>query len=184
MKGTRVMKKLFVLVLVCILMANVSFAQVDSTETDTTLQLSCEDLICKKVDDMTDEVSWRTKSSLLVSQDGKNGFKIYITKYSKALALTVYVYGSGNCINKDAKVIIRFRDGTKITICHGGKFNCNNMCSLYFQGIFGNQRALKQLLSKEIKTMRVYTYKSYVQEDFSPDESKILMYSLRHLSTK
>ncbi|TVZ14012.1 hypothetical protein [Maribacter sp. MAR_2009_72] len=151
---------------------------------DTTkFSLECADLIETSEDKMTGKSSTTSKETLIISDDGgKNGFGIFALNGASSTILVLQEVGAGSCIDDDNKVNILFRDGSRLEIYNDGKFNCDAKMTLYFGGIFGKKKQLKELASKEIETMRVWTSKSYVEKDFSSNQSKQLMNTLKCLS--
>ena len=65
---------------------------------------------------------------------------------------------------------------------NNGKFNCDGHFTLYFGGIFGNKKELEMFKTKEVETMRVWTSKSYVEQDLEPDTSILLLRSFQCLA--
>ncbi|MEM6642621.1 MAG: hypothetical protein AAF616_06550 [Bacteroidota bacterium] len=141
-----------------------------------TLSLECADLTKTDTDKMTGKSTTGAKETLIVSEDGgKTGFGIYVFKSQKSIIYSMQAVGAGSCIDDEDKVNILFRDGTRIELSNDAKFNCDAKFTLYFGGIFGKKRELELLTTKEIETMRIWTSKSYVEKDFSNEESKKLM---------
>lgn len=158
------------------------YAEVTKNETSE-LSLECSDLIGTEEDKMTGKTSTGAKETLIISDDGgKNGFGIYALNSSKSTILSIKAVGAGNCIDDDDKINILFRDGSRLQLFNDGKFNCDAKVTLYFGGIFGKKKELTELASKEIETMRVWTSKSYVEKNFTSDQSKQLMQTIKCLS--
>jgi uncharacterized protein YjfI (DUF2170 family) len=145
-------------------------------------ELSCETLIETTEDKMTGKKTTSAKESLIISKDGKNGFGIFIMKSGKSIIMSTSVVGSGSCIEDDAIANILFRDGSKLQLTNSGKFNCKGKFTLYMGGGLGNKKALKELKAKEIETLRIWTNKSYVQEDFAAEQSQSLLTILNCLN--
>lgn len=147
------------------------------------LSVECSDLIITEEDKMTGKSSTGAKNTLIISDDGgKNGLGIYALNGSKSTIIIIQAVGAGSCIDDDNKLNILFRDGSRLELFNDAKFNCDAKMTLYFGGIFGKKKQLKELTSKEVETMRVWTSKSYVEKDFSSDQSKQLMQTLKCLS--
>lgn len=136
----------------------------------------CTNLIVTETDKVSGEVSTAASDMLVISKDGgENGFGIYPMKGTKSVIVSIQAVGAGRCIDDDDKMNVLFRDGTRIEVVNSGKFNCDARFSLYLGGVFGKKRELESLSSKEVETLRVWTNDGYVEEDFSTDQSKILM---------
>ena len=128
-------------------------------------------------------------NSLVVSEDGKNGFGIYafktLNKNNANIIMTITAIGAGNCIDDDDNTTFLFRDGSRIVSKNDGEFNCKQKFTKYFAGSLSNKlnkELLQSLTTKEINIMRVQTNDSYVEQTFSPHESKILLNSLMCLN--
>ena len=140
------------------------------------LSLECADLTTTDTDKMTGKSTTGAKETLIISEDGgKTGFGIYVFKSQKSLIYSMQAVGAGSCIDDEDKANILFRDGTRIELINDAKFNCDAKFTLYFGGIFGKKRELELLATKEIETMRIWTSDSYVEKDFTSEQSKKLM---------
>jgi hypothetical protein len=145
----------------------------ESATTDTpTTGYECSDLVFTETDKMTGTSSTSAKETLIISEDGgKSGFGITLLNGSNSLIVSIQAVGAGSCINDDSKMNILFRDGTRLEFVNNGKFNCDAKFTLYLGGSFGKKSQLNLLKTKEIETMRIWTTKSYVEKDFSKDQS-------------
>jgi len=159
---------------------NGTWEYVKETDTESPIEMSsdCSDYIVTETDKMTGKSSTGAKETLVISEDGgKTGFGIYAlnSSSSKSLIFVVQAVGAGGCVDDDDKINILFRDGSRLELVNNGKFNCDAKMTLYFGGSFGKKKQLEELATKEIETMRVWTSKSYVEKDFSSEQSKRLM---------
>lgn len=149
---------------------------VERTVNETTVSLDCADLITTETDKMTGRSTTASKEMLTISDDGgKTGFGIYIMDLKGTIVFSIQAVGAGNCIDDDNKMNILFRDGTRIELINDGKFNCDAKFTLYFGGAFGKKKELEMFRAKKVETIRIWTSKSYVENDFSSDQSKQLM---------
>lgn len=149
---------------------------VETTTTETAISLDCADLISTETDKMTGKSTTASKETLIISEDGgKTGFGIFIMDISGSLVFSIQAVGAGSCIDDDNKMNVLFRDGTRLELVNNGKFNCDGKFTLYFGGSFGKKKELEMFRTKEVETMRIWTSKSYVEKDFSSDQSKQLM---------
>jgi len=137
----------------------------------------CSKYISKEVDKVTGESSTSSKDMILISSDGeKSGFGIYIFSTAKnEIIFSIQAVGAGNCIDDDNKMNVLFRDGTRLELINDGKFNCDAKYTQYFGGIFGKRKELEMFRTKEVETIRIWTSKGYVEEDFTPDQSKLFI---------
>jgi hypothetical protein len=142
----------------------------------------CDDLVANETDKVTGKTARGSKESILVSKDGKNGFGFYLFEGSNSIILSATAVGAGGCIDDTNKMNVLFRDGTRLELVNNGKFNCESNFTLYFGGVFGKKKELEQFKTKEIETMRIWTSKSYVEEDFTPENSKAFMKTFECLS--
>ena len=145
-----------------------------------TVNLECSKLIATEIDKMTGKSSTASKKSLIVSDDGgKKGFGIFLMNSSSgSMIISISAVGAGGCIDDENKMNILFRDGTRLELVNNGKFNCKSKFTLYFGGAFGKKKELEMLRTKEIETMRVWTSKSFVEKDFTPEQSKELIQTI------
>lgn len=145
---------------------------------------TCDDLIISDTDKVTGKTTRGLKESIVVSCDGKNGFGFYIFEGSNSIILSANVVGASACIDDTDKMNVLFRDGTRLELVNSIDFNCEGRFTLYFGGVFGKKKELDQFRTKEVETIRIWTSKSYVEEDFSPDNSKAFMKALDCLANK
>ncbi|RXM42585.1 hypothetical protein [Flavobacterium sp. YO12] len=144
---------------------------------------SCEQLIITKVDKMTGKSSTSSKDVLIVSKDGgKNGFGIFFLKSDKSIIMSIKAVGAGSCIDDNANMNVLFRDGTRLELKNDGKFNCDGKYTQYFGDLFGHKEEQLLFQTKEIETIRIWTSKSYVEENFTKKQSKEFMQSMECLS--
>jgi hypothetical protein len=156
---------------------------VETTSSESTVSFECSDLISTETDKMTGKSSTAAKKTLIVSDDGgENGFGIYILKSSNSLIFSIQAVGAGGCIDDDNKMNVLFKDGTRLELVNDGKFNCDANFTLYFGGSFGKKKELEMFKTKEVETMRIWTSKSYVEKDFTAEQSKQLMKTVECLS--
>jgi len=73
---------------------------------------------------------------------------------------------------------VLFRDGSRIELINDGKFNCDAKFTQYFGGVFGKKKELEMFRTKEVETIRIWTSKSYVEEDFTSEQSKQLLHTV------
>lgn len=158
----------------------------DEPKSSTTKTFECPDLIESTTDKVTGDVTTGVKESIVVSKDGKNGLGLYAFKARTGIILIVTAISAdaGGCIEDNGKMNILFRDGTRLELINQGKFNCDAKFTLFFGGVAGHKKELEMFRTRGIETMRVWTSKSYVEEDFSEESSKTLMKSIDCLSLK
>lgn len=199
------MKRLFALTIL-IIVSSTTFGQIEATTKDgkrvilntdgtwkyveatttkvNNISLECSDLIADETDKVTGKTTRGMKSSLIVSKDGKNGFGFYMFEAGNSIILNATVVGAGGCIDDTNKMNILFHDGTRLELVNNAKFNCESNFTLYFGGSFAKKKELELLRTKEIETMRIWTSKSYVEEDFTEENSRAFMRSLDCLVAK
>ncbi len=85
---------------------------------------------------------------------------------------------SPSCVGDDAKILLLFRDGSRLTVFANSKFNCDGRVAIYFGDVFRNDDLLQTLKTKPLETIRIYTYKSSIDEDFTKEQSALLMSEL------
>lgn len=166
-----------------ILNDNGTWEFVKNTTLESNISFECSDLISTETDKMTGKSFTGAKKTLIVSDDGgKNGFGIYLMNSSNSMIFSIKAVGAGSCIDDDNKMNVLFRDGTRLELQNDGKFNCDAKFTLYFNGAFGKKKQLEMFKTKEIETMRIWTSKSYVEKDFTKEQSTLLMKTVECLS--
>lgn len=160
----------------------------DSVFVDVT-DLDCSQYTTMKTDKMTGKSHLYSKESIEITSLSKTESIIISTIYlgkgfisshyegkpftsDNAFALNFKIIGAGNCVETKQVINFLFRDGSKLQAEHFGKFNCDATSTLIFEE--GNLwvKALNELRSKEIETIRTWTKDGYVQLDLSPKESQ------------
>ena len=160
-----------------------SWSYIEKPSINSEVSLECSKLISTDIDKMTGKSTTAATETLIISEDsGKTGFGIFAMNSSKSTILVIQAVGAGSCIDDDNKMNILFRDGTRLELINDGKFNCDAKMTLYFKGVFGKKKELEMLTTKEISTIRVWTIKSYVEQDFTPEQSKIFLNTMKCLS--
>jgi len=149
---------------------------------------SCEALILHEEDKMTGKKFAIAKEPIIVSKNDDKALVISLqTPYLKSdnnIIMAIKVFGGGGCIDENEKIQILFHDGSRMELRTDNKFNCDAKATVYFGGVFGKKAELRELLQKKISAMRVWTRNSYVEENFSDDNSKIFLYTLRCLTSQ
>lgn len=191
------MKKLLVTFTILVLGTTILFGQIEATTKDgkkvllyddgtwkyndtddkkDLANLQCSDLVSDKTDKVTGKTSRSSTSAILITKDNKNGIALrLIQTEKKSLIFAVTAVGAGSCIDDKSKMNVLFKDGTRLELVNDGKFNCDGKFTLYFGDIFGKKKEMEMFRTKEVETMRVWTSKSYVEEDFTAENSKALM---------
>ena len=191
------MKKILVLFTILVLGTTILFGQIEATTKDgkkvllyddgtwkyndtddkkDLANLQCSDLVSDKTDKVTGKTSRSSTSAILITKDNKNGIALrLIQTEKKSLIFAVTAVGAGSCIDDKSKMNVLFKDGTRLELVNDGKFNCDGKFTLYFGDIFGKKKEMEMFRTKEVETMRVWTSKSYVEEDFTAENSKALM---------
>lgn len=161
-------------------MRKIIFAQTQATTTDGKKVTLNEDGTWKYVEEVKQVTSSENNSdcSAYIATEvdkvtGKTSV-IYILKESNSIIFSIQAVGAGRCID-DNKMNVLFRDGTRLELINDGKFNCDANYTQYFGGAFGKKKELEMFRTKEIETMRIWTSKSYVEENFTSEQSKELM---------
>ena len=142
------------------------------------ISLDCESLVEVTTDKMTGKVNKSAKKSVIVSSDGgQKGLGIFMFKSTTtgSIIMSIKAVGEGSCIDDDNKMNVLFRDGTRLELINNGSFNCKAKFTLYFGGNWGKKKQLEKLRTKEVETMRVWTSRGYVEEDFTKEQSLQLM---------
>lgn len=138
----------------------------------------CGAYIKTEVDKVTGDTTIKSKEPLLILsvKDGvRAGLGIVLLKISGFTIFTIGVVGVSACIDDDDKMNVLFRDGTRLELINGGKFNCDGAHTQYFGSALEQKENLEMFRTKEIETIRVWTSRGYREENFTPKQSKELM---------
>jgi hypothetical protein len=123
---------------------------------------SCIALIQLETDKMSGNSYYVPKSPIIVSKNRKEGLVITLMIGGKSsLILVAKAIGAGRCIDEGQKILILFSDKSRLELASDGKFNCDAKATVYFGGIFGKKSEMRELMSKKISAMRVWTNDSY-----------------------
>lgn len=144
--------------------------------------LSCQKLLLFEYDKMTGSGTWRQKEAVRISEK-ENGLMVCWMKIGNSYVLVIQTV-KGVCIDESAQIILLFTDGHKATIYANSKFNCDGNAPLYFGGVFGRRDLLSRLASSKLVSIRLHTYRSYIQLDMPDFDAEILRASLVCLQKK
>ena len=178
------MNKNLLLLVVCLSILTPAVAQITAT-TKAGNASDCSEWIETTVDRVDGTEFTAIKEPIIVSQDGKTGFVItcQLASTSPTLIVVIAAVGAGRCVDEGDEINVLFRDGSRMTLFGQGKFNCERRSTVYFGGNFGkNKQELKDLAEKQIETVRVWTTDSFVERDFSPEQSIAFQNVVRCLS--
>ena len=144
---------------------------------------NCDAYTVTTVDKVTGKSSISSKSTIIISENGgKKGFGILALKSSNSLILSIQAVGAGGCIDDDNKMNVLFRDGTRLELVNDGKFNCDARYTQYFGGNFGKKKELEMFQNKEVEIIRIWTSKSFVEEELTKEQSNELMNTIKCLT--
>lgn len=146
-------------------------------KTEKKVSFTCEDLIQSVTDKVTGKSRTQTAESIFVSSDQETGFSLYLmVTDSKTLVFNISVLSETlRCVDEGDEANILFRDGSRLTLKSAGDFNCEGSFTVYFGDVFGKKKELRQLMEKEIETMRVWGRGKEEEQDFSEEDSKRLL---------
>ncbi|MBK8282552.1 MAG: hypothetical protein IPK94_21030 [Saprospiraceae bacterium] len=142
----------------------------------------CDKLISIKKDDVLGKLVVDSKQPIWVLNFQKNkGFKFEFNgddpqeevKFMEP-TIDITVFGGGECIDDDAKINILFSDTTRIELSSWAKFNCDKWARIkHVRSWDWEKDEIKSLATKEIKTVRIETYKNIIEMNFSKTQSQI-----------
>lgn len=172
------MKKITTTLLACFAALTMASAQ-DSTD--------CSKWITTDIDKMDGTSTTRANNGIVISGDGgKTGIGILMLRGGRSNSLLILsMIASGEesgCIDDHAKVNILFRDGSRMELFTDNDFNCEGKATVYFGGIFGRRKQLDELKEKKIATIRIWTRKSYVQQDLTTENSDAFYHTINCLT--
>jgi hypothetical protein len=163
-----------------------------TTINKTEIQLDsndCSNWVKVNEDKVMGTTSSSIKQPLIIFTPNKSGgasaFNIQIMKGdSKGIILLIkaYVNNETVCIKENSKVNILFTDGSRIELTSNGDFNCKGDVVIYLGDIWGKDDILKDLQSKTIDILRVWTNDSYIEQTFQKKESNNLKYTIKCLN--
>jgi len=135
---------------------------------------NCNDYISTQEDKVTGTVIVGAKVIFKISSDAEKSSLIidFMKGDTKTLIISFQAFGASSCVDKENKINILFRDGTRIELSNKSDFNCDNRLSEYLGGPFKKDSELEILRTKEIETIRVWTSKGFVEENLSVSQSK------------
>lgn len=155
-----------------LLNSNGTWSYKNETSSKTDNLTVCDSLVEMITDKVSGESYLTMKKSLLISKDEKNGFLVWMSKSKQGnLIIRFKIYGAGSCVEKDTKINILYRDGSRQELNANNDFNCEQTAVVYFGGVFGKTKIQDEFKLKEIETLRIWTSKSYHQEDFTKENS-------------
>jgi hypothetical protein len=145
------------------------------------LKDTCCDSLTMTVVDQIEGKSYKAASGpIIISDDNEEGMVISILKpASGAVVLSIKCFGAGPCVDRGDKIHVLFSDNTRLELKAGGKFNCDAPSTVYFRGVFGNESALKELTSKKVQALRVWTGDSFIEQALTMDMATKLQYTLK-----
>ena len=135
-------------------------------------QTLCELYVVHDYDKFNDVTNVLSNEVIAVT-NGDKGIGVYCFKSHNDLVGIVFtVVGTSKCIDEGNKAIIVFTDGTRLTLEHMDNYTCEGHFTMYFNGIFKQTKELKILMEKDIEAVRVNTYRSHVQVEFTPEQAQ------------
>jgi len=135
--------------------------------------ISCEDVAPSRVDRMTGETL--TQAMILVPGTGDKRVALMLQKSDTgSLVVGAVVEGASACIEEGNSMLLLFRDGTRASLPHDGKYNCAQMF-LSFLSTSGDAALIDGLRTSDVEAVRVETYRGYVEVNLSEEQSAMLM---------
>lgn len=145
----------------------------------------CDSLVISRTDKMSDQTTHRIKKQILISKDAsKTGLFINLLNSGGTIVMDGTAYGASKCIGPKNNMIVLFRDDTKFVVSLDNVFDCKGIFTVFFSELLGKKSELDMLATKEIETIRVWTSKGYVQEDFTVAQSELFLESMKCLINK
>jgi hypothetical protein len=146
------------------------------------LVLDCPVLVSFERDVASDRYVGATRLQK-VPTDSNVGVKItFVKSKNNPLRWSLTVFGEKHCFAEDEKIRIAFKDGTNLMLENNGKKNCDGVFMLLFGNTAdsGKEDIMEKMRNVEISGIRVGS-KSFVDANFSEDDSKIFKASLNCL---
>ncbi len=164
--------------------------QIGSKELD-----DCSNYIETDVDEESEKNVYYSKEQIVVSDDGKTGFKIeFFLSYDGSLSMTIKVVGAGKCIPRGGKLNILFTDNSKLELFSADRYECDAewYTFLRLKDKRNLEKQIEELKTKKIKTLKVWTkYQSslidstiMIERDFTPKNSNDFCNTINCLTRK
>jgi len=120
-----------------------------------------------------------SSKSIVATKDDVNGLVIRmqrnLTSPHSSILLVIVAVGASPCISEGSLINVLFDDDSRLELKTNNKFNCDGRAVVYL-GLTSER--LNTLCDKKIKTLRVWTHKSYVQEDLTDEQAQLIASSL------
>lgn len=141
---------------------------------ELTGELTCDDVLLVTEDRVTGVTIVSTKEGFVLADTSEErGLGIIMMQSDRGLIWNTRVMNRA-CVDDKQRMNILFRDGSRLELVNDGKFNCQGDFTLYFGGVFGKGRQLKQLQEKEIETIRVGTRTGFAEQTLTEYESAFM----------
>ena len=144
--------------------------------------VDCSEWVEPFVDKVSGESYKAGSNHLIVSDDGKNSLSFVFARSADDIVMVlITAIGAGSCIDKGDLINVVFTDGTRTELFSNAGFNCNKKARVFFKEGDGKNEKLNMLTMKKIKTMRVWTNDSYVENNFTEDQSSVFKNTMQCL---
>lgn len=146
----------------------------------------CKTLVLTTQDKMTGDITSRAPiSPIAFTKTGTDSKLSAFWLFSDSSISLIFLTRGAGCVEHQPTINFLFRDGTRMQRIGGNAFNCDGRAAIYYDSDSDyDRRDLDSIASKEIEAIRVWTSKSYSQEDLSKAQSKLFMNSLKCLMVK
>ena len=153
--------------------------------TTTAAAVDCSAYIELKEDRMTGRSNWVCVDPLILTNDNGHLLGIHLSTMNRMgmslIRLGLVPKGASDCIDDSSIAFILFRDGHRITLRNQADFNCDANFAVY---INRSARSRRDLLNRQIESIRVMTMRGSVEVDLSSEESAMLMNIFNCLAQK
>lgn len=149
---------------------------------DSPSATTCSRCTYKEYDKVTDETTYAGRK-ITITRDKRTGFVIETYRTNKKYITVAFgLAGIHPCVDANTPIKILFRDGTRLATSAGNSvFDCDGYVSMYFGDIFGGMDVLRELQTKEIETLRIHTFRSSLEQNFTRTQAVELMNQLKCL---
>lgn len=148
---------------------------------------SCNELISKNYDDMTNELTITNALPITIAYPGSDDMiNISIYQSGGGVLLIINYEGASPCVDKGSKINFLFDNAERLEISNINKYNCKQIVMLYL-GYHSNPEfmAYDELLmfkKLNVKKIRVWGHDDYVELKLSARLSETLRQSIKCIS--
>jgi len=119
-------------------------------------------------DTRTRIVTTRTKNLIIIAEkNDRKEITISMQRGAKdVISIVFHPVGAGQCVGEGNNIIIFFTDGSRLDLINDFT-NCKGESTASLGGNYGRKKALSDLQSKKIKSIKIFTEEGFVLQNLS-----------------